>query len=1285
MADQFEVHEKGFTVLYEAPAPTVDIVFVHGFTGHPKDTWMFKSKARTGHRAKKDGRDGEPSSASRRSKLLRLFGRSPSAPVSTASSPQSSPTPNVKDRAGTQAQQHKDVYWPADLASQTVPNSRILTYGYDTKIRHWVAGPVSKKTVYDHAWDLLCSFEALRRHPNEKRRPILFVAHSLGGIVVKEALRRSRGCKSTKAHLYNIFEATDGILFFGTPHGGADPRSSLHHILSVSAQVLGAQVNQQIVNTLMPGAERLTELRDEFSVMCQEKSFLVYSFQEEYGVTALFGKKVVEDRSSCLNNSILETKQFISSNHMDMCRFSGFQDQEYAKVAAALTHILGTARGRADAISHGPSPRRTQSQDTRHATDDGCSDQQLYFTKIDERLTSLTPAQAGTCRWFFSKPEYISWRDPTKQPDHGGFLWIRGHPGTGKSTLMKLLFEKAKHSARGDSSQITLSFFFLARGTLEEKSTPGLYRSLLHQLFEKAADLQDSLEWMTSDGARGIQVNGWHEVALKQTFSEAIQKLGKRSLKIFVDALDECDDNQAKDMVSFFEELCELAQKKQVQLHICFSSRHYPHIEIKKGLKVILEDEIGHKEDVEHYIKAKLRLGTSRAAQSLQSELLERSQLIFLWVVLVIEILNHDYLGKPIDKMLKRLREIPKQLGELFEMILQRDPVNPELLQLCLKWILFAARPMKPQELYFAIQFGLDQEEGFFGSWDQDDVDLQTMETSVREWSKGLAEVTRNETSEVQFIHESVRDFLLGRYRSQWSEASGNLVGHGHEALRDYCLAQVNAAVSQNVHEPSVSIKTDAQASQYRATIRLKIPFLEYSVNNILRHANSAQEHRLDQGAFLSQFPLRSWKMLDRRFKSGPEQKYGEAVSLLYLLAEKNLADLIKVYPWKESCFHVGYVLHEVPLYGPPIFAALAHKSTEAAQALLEAEVRGQPFEPLFRDRWQQYKGRETDFTKFGISFSFLKWKGVLSHLAEQGDGFTLAVLLSSAFIDVDVNFRDLLDRTPLSHAAERGHLGVAKLLLGKGAKVDFSDCHLGMSPLAHASHSGYEALVTLLLEHGADVNSRGWLSGRSPLSYASQRGHLGIVKLLLERGAEVDPKSEDGSTPLSCAAEEGHEAVMAFLLENGADVEWKDSLTGRSLLSYACQSGSLGIAKLLLESGVEVDSKSACGRTPLSYAACDGDEASVALLLEHGADIEWKDDDGQTPLSISAMQGHEATVEQLLRKGAEVDSKDRVGCTPLSYAAGNGDEAMVKLLSQNGARVNSKDKGKRPELFRRR
>lgn len=109
-----------------------------------------------------------------------------------------------------------------------------------------------------------------------------------------------------------------------------------------------------------------------------------------------------------------------------------------------------------------------------------------------------------------------------------------------------------------------------------------------------------------------------------------------------------------------------------------------------------LEDELGHKDDIEQYIAAKLRQRKTKAAQTLQTKILEKSSLIFLWVVLVVDILNFEYPGKPIDKMLKRLSEIPPKLADLFEMILTRDKENPKLLQVCLRWILFANAPLKP-------------------------------------------------------------------------------------------------------------------------------------------------------------------------------------------------------------------------------------------------------------------------------------------------------------------------------------------------------------------------------------------------------------------------------------------------------------------------------------------------------------------------------------------------------------------------------------------------------------
>ncbi|KAK0716313.1 hypothetical protein B0H67DRAFT_472320, partial [Lasiosphaeris hirsuta] len=745
--------------------------------------------------------------------------------------------------------------------------------------------------------------------------------------------------------------------------------------------------------------------------------------------------------------------------------------------------------------------------------------EQLYFAKIDERLTSLAAAQGTTCRWFLSKQEYTSWRDPAQLVDHGGFLWIKGNPGTGKSTLMKLLFEEAKRGARSDPSQILLSFFFLARGTAEEKTTTGLYRSLLHQLFEKAAHLKDGMEWMTSDGARGIQATGWHEEALKRTLAEAVRKLGDRSLTIFVDALDECDDTQAEGMVSFCEELCVIAQEIGAQLHICFSSRHYPHIEIN-GIEIILEDEVGHLEDIKQYIRSRLRLRKSKAAESLQLEIVEKSSLIFLWVVLVVDILNRDFPLKPISEIGKRLKEIPRGLSDLFEMILTRDGQNPELLRLSLQWVLFATCPLKPQELYFAVQFGLDAE--MTGSWDQEGLGLDHLRTFVISSSKGLAEVTRK-ASEVQFIHESVRDFLLGKYGTQWSGVSGNYAGHGHQALRDCCLAQLNATANQNVgilnteETPTVASTTALS----REAVCLQYPFLKYSVHNVLRHANDTQKHGMDQATFLHDFPLRRWITLHNTLEMYPIRRHKDEISLSYILAEANLAELIHVLPLEtESCFDAG-----AGRYGPPILAAMVSGAGEAVRALLEAHARVHSLDSqtALRGWCKQYPRQKGTRLSRSFVFSDRKTRSFMYYALEYGDAALLHYVLQHCLLEKgsEIESRDNDGRTPLSWAAKLIDSFCKPLmyLLEKGADVESRDNN-GRTPLSWAAENPFKVgPLKLLLEKGADIESRD-NNGRTPLSWAAENPFtVGPLKLLLEKGADVESRDNNGRTPLSWVA----------------------------------------------------------------------------------------------------------------------------------------------------------------------
>lgn len=196
---------------------------------------------------------------------------------------------------------HTSVYWPEDLVPSTIPNARVLTYGYDTHIRHKLGPPGSRNTIYDIAWDFLVALEAERRE--ERSRPIIFIVHSLGGIVVKEMLRRSSECYQSQTHLRDIYVSTIGIMFFGTPHNGADPRSFLHRIAEKVFKVVGFSVDEQIVNSLLPSSERLKELRDAFGPRAYEQKWIIHSFQEQLGLKALGDHKVITRARSILPTS----------------------------------------------------------------------------------------------------------------------------------------------------------------------------------------------------------------------------------------------------------------------------------------------------------------------------------------------------------------------------------------------------------------------------------------------------------------------------------------------------------------------------------------------------------------------------------------------------------------------------------------------------------------------------------------------------------------------------------------------------------------------------------------------------------------------------------------------------------------------------------------------------------------------------------------------------------------------------------------------------------------------
>lgn len=180
-------------------------------------------------------------------------------------------------------------------------------------------------------------------------------------------------------------------------------------------------------------------------------------------------------------------------------------------------------------------------------------------------------------------------------------------------------------------------------------------------------------------------------------------KLSNRRLYCFINALDESSEDDVRKMVSFFEEMC--AQDRSSELRICFASRHYPEISIKTGLQLVLENKREHSEDISHYINAHLKIDTSPQAKEIRAEVVVKWSYIFLWVALVVPILNMGYDRGRMEALQSRLSEIPSGLDNLFLVdILTRDCDNLVELLLCIQCVLFAKRPLSPVELYAALR-----------------------------------------------------------------------------------------------------------------------------------------------------------------------------------------------------------------------------------------------------------------------------------------------------------------------------------------------------------------------------------------------------------------------------------------------------------------------------------------------------------------------------------------------------------------------------------------------------
>jgi triacylglycerol esterase/lipase EstA (alpha/beta hydrolase family) len=107
-----------------------------------------------------------------------------------------------------------NTFWPAWL-SRDIPGLVAWTLDYEAPLSNWFG---TAMPIQDRAKNVL---ECLLGQRELKGHPLVFVCHSLGGLVVKQVLRAADGRRAYGAAESTFLDSVKGVVFIATPHTGS--------------------------------------------------------------------------------------------------------------------------------------------------------------------------------------------------------------------------------------------------------------------------------------------------------------------------------------------------------------------------------------------------------------------------------------------------------------------------------------------------------------------------------------------------------------------------------------------------------------------------------------------------------------------------------------------------------------------------------------------------------------------------------------------------------------------------------------------------------------------------------------------------------------------------------------------------------------------------------------------------------------------------------------------------------------------------------------------------------
>ncbi|KAL8830338.1 MAG: hypothetical protein Q9170_005774 [Blastenia crenularia] len=198
---------------------------------------------------------------------------------------------------------------------------RVLIYDYDGRalLR---PGTGIVDPLLSLATTFLGELVAERAWADAFNRPIVFLCHGFGGLLLKRALALSHSRLGKSERLRSVYVSTYAILFVGTPHQGI-PETALR--FAHDPDVAGLS---QFMRSLLVGSEMLSEVTDQFMPIM--KQYIVFNLWEELESEIENTTTYVVDRESAAPHWADTEQCGIGATHLGMMKFctaraSGFK------------------------------------------------------------------------------------------------------------------------------------------------------------------------------------------------------------------------------------------------------------------------------------------------------------------------------------------------------------------------------------------------------------------------------------------------------------------------------------------------------------------------------------------------------------------------------------------------------------------------------------------------------------------------------------------------------------------------------------------------------------------------------------------------------------------------------------------------------------------------------------------------------------------------------------------------------------------------------------------------